>query len=426
MNSVSFCSEKNAMRLALVYIFCLISCGQLSAQLSLKGRIVTSDDGKPVASANIFLANTSVGTTSDEKGEFVIERFPGGRYELVVSFVGYESYVISVQSNRLPAYLEIKLKPKVNELKEVVLEPYEKNGWERWGSFFMENFIGTSSFADDCKLLNKEVIKFRYSKKNNTLQAFADDRLVIENKALGYLLKYDLITFDFDFNTHRFLYQGYPLFEEMETMRDGVRKRWLRNREGAYYGSMMHFMRSLYRNKLIEQKFEVRKLIKLPTEEQNRVKTAYIKSHVPITMNGNMVIAIDDNKSGLHPDTLAYYRKVMKDPEAFSILINQVLPGDSIAYAIDSLVAGLDFSDNLQVVYPPKKAPVEYGRGARRALFGQPVTSELFRVTKEPIAVLANGNFFEGTNLISSGYWAWSEKIAALLPTDYWPPLQKK
>jgi hypothetical protein len=413
------------MKLILTTLTFFFFCATMFAQTFLKGKVVTSDTRKPVVSANVFLSNTSVGTITDENGEFIITHFPDGRYDLVVSYIGYESYIISIQSNKLPAGLEVVLKPKVNELKEVILEPYEKNGWDKWGSFFMENFIGTSAYAEDCKLLNKEVIKFRFSRKNNTLQAFADDRLVIENKALGYLLKYDLISFDFDFNTRRFLYQGYPLFEEMETKREGLHKRWINNREEAYYGSIMHFMRSLYRNKLIEQKFEVRRLIKLSSEEQKRVKSAYLKARMPISMNGNNIAVADDSRSELHPDTLAYYRKVMQDPEGFNILINQLLPGDSIAYAIDSLVAGFEFPDNLQVVYPPKKTPFQYGRTMRRIPKEEPITSELFRVTRDPIKVLANGSFFEGTNLISSGYWAWSEKIAALLPTDYWPPPKK-
>ncbi|MES2373954.1 MAG: carboxypeptidase-like regulatory domain-containing protein [Bacteroidota bacterium] len=412
------------MRVIITYLFCLISCTQLSAQLSLKGKVITADGGKPVALANVFLANTSIGTVSNEKGEFVIEQFPAGRYDLVVSFIGYESYVISLQSNRLPVDLEIKLKIKVNELKEVVLEPYEKDGWTKWGLFFMENFIGTSAFAEDCKLMNKDVIKFRFNRKKNILQAFADDRLVIENKALGYLLKYDLISFDFDFNTKRFFYQGYPLFEEMKAKREGIQKKWISNRQDAYYGSMMHFMRSLFRNKLIEQQFEVRKIIKLSSEEQVRVKAAYLKARIPVAMNGHQVI-VNDSKSDIHPDTLAYYRKVIQTPEDFNVLINQVLPGDSIAYAVDSISVGLDFSDYLQIVYPPKKAPIEYGKSIQKILRDVPITSEIFRLSSTPIIVLSNGTYFEGTNLISTQYWAWSEKIASLLPVDYWPPPKK-
>jgi hypothetical protein len=409
----------------LLVIVVLLLPGFSQAQISLSGQVLDADNKQTIASANVYLSNSSVGTITNEKGQFIIQNFPSGRYELVISCIGYTTQVIMISSAQLPPSLTVLLKPNVKELQEVIVEPYEKNGWDKWGSFFMENFIGTIPFAKDCKLLNKELIKFRFSKKNNILQAFANDRLVIENKALGYTLKYDLISFDYDFNTRMFLYQGYPLFEEMETKREGVRKKWMVHREEAYYGSMLHFMRSLYRNKLSENHFEVRKLIKLSSDEKKRVKAAYLKARVPISMNTKNVIVTDDKSSGLDPDTLAYYRKVMQDPESLNILINQILPGDSIAYAMDSVVAGLAFSNYLQIVYTPKKTPPEYVQAMHKLIEG-PITSEIFRVSNAPIAVFANGSYFEGTNLISSGYWAWSEKIAALLPTDYWPrPLKK-
>ncbi len=405
----------------LIWVIVKIPCfGQ-----TIRGKVIDSDNHKAIASANVFLSNTSIGTLTNENGEFAIEHFPSGRFDLVISFIGYESYIISLSSNKLPEKLEVILKPKINELQEVIVEPYEKDGWERWGSFFMENFIGTSAFAADCKLLNSDVIKFRQNKKNNTLQAFANDRLVIENKALGYVLKYDLVRFEFDFNTRMLIYQGYPLFEEMDAKREGMKKRWISNRQDAYYGSMMHFMRSLYHNTIIEQHFEVRRLIKISSEEKKRVKAAYTKARVPVSFNGQHVIVTDDKKTGLDPDTLTYYRKVMQQPESFNILINRVLPGDSIAYAIDSITAGLEFENYLQVVYTPKKMSWEYIKTLPKPI-GGPITSEIFRVANEPIVVLANGSYFEGTNLISSGYWAWSEKIASLLPFDYRPPAKTK
>lgn len=413
------------MRWTLVLIIWLVIKTPSLGQQAIRGRVIDAGNHKAIASANVFLSNTSIGTITNENGEFAIEHFPSGRFDLVVSFIGYESYIISLSSNKLPEKLEAELKPKVNELQEVIVEPYEKNGWEKWGTFFIENFIGTSVFATDCKLLNSEVIKFRHNKKNNTLQAFANDRLVIENKALGYILRYDLIRFEYNFNARTFIYQGYPLFEEMEAKREGILKRWIANRQDAYFGSMMHFMRSLYRNKIVEQHFEVRRLIKISSEEKSRVKAAYIKARVPVSFNDRNVIVTDDKRSGLDPDTLAYYRKVMQQPESFDVLINRVLPGDSIAYAIDSIAAGLEFGNYLQVIYTPKKMSWEYTKTLAKPIDG-PITSEIFRVANEPIVILANGSYFEGTNLISSGYWAWSEKIASLLPLDYWPPLKTK
>lgn len=45
----------------------------------------------PLAYATISLSNTSFGTTTNEKGEFQIQQIPLGTYELVASYVGYES-----------------------------------------------------------------------------------------------------------------------------------------------------------------------------------------------------------------------------------------------------------------------------------------------------------------------------------------------
>lgn len=393
------------------------------AQVDLGGKVLSSDNKIPVASANVYISNSSVGTVTDEKGQFVIRNFPAGRYDLVVSCIGYETQVITLSSSQLPPVLTILLKPKINELQEVIVEPYEKNGWEKWGSFFMENFIGTSAFSRDCKLLNKEVIKFRFSKKNNTLKAIANDRLVIENRALGYVLKYDLTRFEYDFGTRIFLYQGYPLFEEMETKRKGLQKRWAENREDAYYGSVMHFMRSLFRNKLVEQDFEVRKLIKLPDAEKKRVRALYRAQAVNAAINGTVMV--DGQLPGLRRDSAAYYRKVMNEPESMNVLINTVLTGDSIAYALDSATVGLEFNDYLQVVYTKKKTPPEYQKMLPRGVTSILLTSELFRTSPNPIMVLASGNYFEGTDLITSGYWAWSEKIANLLPNEYWPSPKK-
>jgi hypothetical protein len=189
-------------------LFIFASTCTLANAQSLKGRIIASDTRKPVVSANVFLSNTSIGTTTNENGEFILQHFPAGRYDMVVSFIGYESYTISVQSNKLPDNLDIVIKPKINELQEVILEPYEKNGWEKWGTFFLENFIGTSQLARDCKLLNKDVLKFRMNRKTNTLRVSADDRLQIENRALGYNLKYDLVSFEFNFGSRVLVYQG--------------------------------------------------------------------------------------------------------------------------------------------------------------------------------------------------------------------------
>lgn len=422
---IEIVASNRGMRIVLILISFIANLHLCFAQQALRGKVIASDSKQPIHLANVFLSNTSIGTVTNAEGIFVLDRFPQGRFDVVISCIGYETYVTTIQYAQLPAFIEVVLKPKVNILQEVVVEPYEKNGWERYGKFFIENFIGTSALAADCKLKNPETIRFRYNKKENILRAFTDEPIVLENRALGYILRYDLKVFEYNYGTRIFYFQGYPLFEDIETDRKRLLNRWERNRTEAYYGSMMHFMRSLFRNQLIEEGFEIRKLIKVSEEEKKRVRNIY-NSRTYINSNGNIVVNYSLLANG-NKDSADYYRKVMRQPEKMAVLINQLLPGDSIAFAIDSFTAGLYFDDHLQVTYKYKQVPDEYVRTNSLSVQPKtPVVSEIVLPRKNAIAVLANGSYFEGLDLITSGYWGWWEKLATMLPFDYKPPKKRE
>lgn len=411
--------------------FVLMICSNTLGQSALKGKVIAADTRKPVALANVYLSNTAIGTLTDEDGGFIITAFPKGRFDLVVSFMGYETYTVNIQSANLPSVLEIVLQPKVNELQEVIVEPYDKDGWEKWGRFFLDNFIGTSVYAYNCKLLNKDAVKFRFSKQKNTLQAFADETLVVENKSLGYRVKYDLTLFEFDYTARKLYYQGYPFFEELDpSARTSLRRRWESNREYSYYGSLMHFMRSLYRNRIMEEGFEVRKLVKVINEEKKRVRAIYQPQVQKIVSDGEVVISMGSGMAAAligNKDSAAYYKRVMHNPDVMDVLDKTLLPGDSIAFAIDSTTAGLYFEDHLQIIYPAKRTPAEYQTLIpARAKQPPPITSVVSIIKGEAIAVLSNGSIFEGINLLTQGYWALSEKIGNMLPYDYWPGKKKQ
>lgn len=341
----------------------------------------------PVSSASVFLSNTSVGVITADDGSFTINPFPEGRYDLVVSCLGYEVYTISLSSLSLPDFLEITLKPRVQELQEVIVASYEKNGWAKWGKLFMERMLGNTPNAFDCKLLNKEVVKFRYNKKTAILHAYSEEPLRIKNAALGYDLQYDLVDFEYNFATKIFFYEGYPLFREMPYKRISQYLRWEKNRATSYDGSILHFMRSLYRNTLTAEGFQLRRVIR-NTNQSNAEK--------PTGQQKGLVAAI---------------------------LVNQPLTGDSIAFAIDSLTAGLQFSGNIQVVFSKKSMPVEYTAQQRGVAYGQSITSEIYMPNpSKVISVISNGSFYSGRDLLSQGYWAWSEKLPDMLPLEYKRP----
>jgi hypothetical protein len=50
--------------------------------------------------------------------------------------------------------------------------------------------------------------------------------------------------------------------------------------------------------------------------------------------------------------------------------------------------------------------------------------SQIVLINDTPIEIEANGSYYSPTDLMALGYWAWSEKIATMLPFDYTPPIQ--
>lgn len=384
----------------------LLLAGAVYCQKIFSGKIVDAASGKPVASASIFLSNTSVGTATDANGTFTIYNFPDGRFDVVISCLGYETYVVTVESVNIPAALTIQLQQKVKQLKEVVIGGTEQLSWNDWGPFFMKNFIGTSSFAEDCKIVNTKAINLRRNKKTGNITASANEQLIIENEALGYRIYYQLEDFEYDRTTNFVFFAGYPLFEPMTTRKEKTRDRWKANRLEAYEGSQMHFLRALYRNKLAEEQFEVRRMTKVVNTEKRRVKNMY------------RLYAMND--PGKLTDSSAYYNKIMREPDEKSYLHTPLLTGDSIAYATDSTTLFLSFNDYLYIIYKNKKEPAIYLEQTNQQRSPANITSEI-RLSEPEIQVFYNGSFYPGTAIVHIGFWGWWEKVGTMLPYDYLP-----
>lgn len=409
-------------------LFCC--CCQLlflgvQSQLHLSGTVVSADTRLPVVAANVYLNNSTVGTITNENGQFTLKRFPNGRFDLVVSCIGYETYHITLQSNQLPEKISVSLKPSTQELQEVIVEAYDKNGWKKWGRIFMDNFMGTSANVRDCKLINPDEVHFRYSEKKKMVIATGADLLLIENKALGYLLKYNLTRFEFRTASQEFFINGYALFQNMTPRNPKQEKQWMQNRKEAYYGSMMHFMRSLFQNKLLEQKFEVKQILQLTDAQfayfRKRYASYLINKSKPATPYAEND-PNDPNKQDLIPkDSIGIYTAVANARKNQKIVVDSLLTGEDLAYLIDSVTLGLYFTGRLQVVCTEKGNPRELRPLLPRDLAFRPAISEMYLVNRKSLAILGNGSFFDGGDLMIAGFWAWSEKMCNKLPYDYWP-----
>jgi hypothetical protein len=355
--------------------FCMF---RTSAQDLIRGNVVSAETGKPIAGVSIFISNTSRGTVTDDKGEFVLRNIPTGKYILVISNVGYQTDQEPIDSRSLKPFYNISMRVKTDDLSEVTVRAYDQEGWKRWGEFFREYFIGTSAFSKQCKIVNPEAVRIHYNKNKKILSAFSDGPILIENRALGYLLQVNLENFRMDFISQHILFNIFPLFKEMDgTPRD--KKQWAANRKLAYYGSLMHFYRALFRGRVKEEGFSMHHFA--------------------------------------HPDST----ETAADP-SYIIAVR------------DSNAMILDFKDVVKVTYLRKAVPEEYLSDygldptnpedktlhtmTRSNVNGWTTTLEL--TNRAPIEVFANGSSLN-TDMQFVGFWIWWQKMATLLPFDYDP-----
>lgn len=63
---------------------------------SIRGRIFDKQAGEPVFGANVWLQGTSLGSASDFDGKYFIRSVPEGKYNLTISYIGYNTVTLDV------------------------------------------------------------------------------------------------------------------------------------------------------------------------------------------------------------------------------------------------------------------------------------------------------------------------------------------
>lgn len=246
----------------------LFAPSALMAQITITGKVISVTDKKAIANASIFLSNSKVGNMSLKDGLFTLNNVKNGQYDLVVTCIGFEPYHqnISVRGNdiQLPT---IALKDKTSLLGEVKIKGGKRKRdykRERYIRIFTREFLGRTKNAAECKILNPDVLQFEYDEPTDRMHATSTDFLVIENKALGYRIKYLLASFEFDPINGTMYYTGPSVFEPMSGT-EAQETAWENKRVDAYNGSMMSFLRACLASNVLGAKFKVFELFRTPT-----------------------------------------------------------------------------------------------------------------------------------------------------------------
>lgn len=237
-----------------VVLFCLIISWNAPGQGQVKGVVSDLSTHEYLPFANVFINNTTVGTTTDSTGVFLLKSCPVGQVDLIVSYVGYQTFQQKLQvAEGQVIEVKINLVPVTSELKEVQVHDVRDKNWEKKFRKFEREFLGQTANARRCKVLNPWVVDF--VEGDRITLAVAREPLEIENFALGYRVFFYLKKFEM--GPDHFQLLGNTRFENLQAEDEGEKQKWETNRARAYLGSERHLFHAIVQGTTEKEGFQL-------------------------------------------------------------------------------------------------------------------------------------------------------------------------
>lgn len=385
------------------WVIVLLPAFVIAQSGSITGKVTAIDSKAALAKASVFLSNATFGTVTADDGTFSLNNVKPGQYDLVVSILGYENFTQSILVSSKPLQLQIEMVPKMIQMREVVITT--NANWKKNYALFAKNFIGTSANSKLCKVLNPHVVSLVYHKKTQTLEASTDEFLVVENRALGYKVRFLLHHFESSTLSNEIRYSGQVLFEELKGSKSQQEK-WKLKRQEAYYGSSMQFFRALSHQDLAEQGFVTYQLQRKPNPKrppQELLRQKYEQF----------------NKSN-NRDSVNYWNEMAQQPRYLENLVQTPLKPEDLVMRTDQPgLFALTFPDYLYVVYTKKHDEKITNDIYRPLMMGNYAVSVVTLFKKYALFDL-NGVVVSPESTLFEGDWA-EDKLAELVPVDYTP-----
>lgn len=404
--------------LYIVIFFASLSCSYAQGSFSITGT-VKDKKGETLPGAAIYLSGYQAATVANNEGKFKLANIKPGNYDLLIQVIGFLPQNKNVVIANKTVDVEIVLTENVTELSEVVIKADPNR--QRYINIFKDAFIGSTPNAKQCKILNPEVLQTDYDQSKRVLTVTATDFLIIENKALGYRIKYLLNFFENDEKANVVFYSGHPHFEELEKKESRI-KRYIKPREVAYAGSSQHFFAALYHNHTKEEGFQIYKIAKV--HNKNRPSDEVINANISRL---SRTYYGESKLNGMFTDSLRYWRNMRTEPATLSVLNRSEVLVDTLVKQLFSNVKSVSYTDALYVMYTRERETTEYtnlsGHSVNRPLDIPNYQISIVYQLLQPMSFYENGGVFDPRALLYEGFWAY-EKVADMVPMDYLPNLK--
>jgi hypothetical protein len=245
-----------------IFSLLLITFSTLGFSQEISGVVFDKRTNEPLEGASVYFDNTTIGTTTNSKGEFILDFNESIETSLVISFVGHESILITDFSQI--ENLKYFSKESSNVLPEVFLTSTSEWPRELKLKEFRKNYLGETPNGLASKILNEEDLILRYNKKKKQLTAIANSPIIVKNTNLKYLVTIDLQHFEINYSyvsknkksldVKDVYYLGNNYYKSLEEISS---KNTLKKRKKTYRGSPLHFMRALANEDLEREQYKI-------------------------------------------------------------------------------------------------------------------------------------------------------------------------
>ncbi|WP_293307458.1 carboxypeptidase-like regulatory domain-containing protein, partial [Pedobacter sp. UBA5917] len=174
---------------SLLLLLCLLFIGRISSaqQSYMLSGTVKDKRGEALPGAGVYVSGYKIATVTDNDGKYSLPLKPGN-YDILVQLIGYKALNKNVVVSDKAVKLDLVLEESITQLAEVTIKPDPNR--EHYIAMFKDYFIGTTPNAAQCKLINPNVLIIDYDKETAKLTVKTTQFLIVENKALGYRIKY--------------------------------------------------------------------------------------------------------------------------------------------------------------------------------------------------------------------------------------------
>lgn len=365
--------------------------GQDDRSAVVMGTVLDANTNKPLHNVNISILGTLKGAATDENGSFVIHNVPTSSFQIVVSYIGYQTQKNSIEiSNGSKIKQDFFLKKKVIQFDEIIVKDEIDEQWRKNLKIFEAQFIGILKNSSSTHIQNPYIINFN-TDDDGWLVAKAEEPILVKNETLGYKIKFFLDLFQFKNSTINI--SGEPFFEDILDDSLDQNNSIIRDaRIETYCGSLKHFLYAATKQYIQDS---LRKETKIYDQESYLSKQGFKVFETKYEPN-----MINFNSIDSPVDMNEYFSRSSNESEFY-----------------------LEFPKFLKIVYNRESEDPKYlaNVGKNRKIINSNSQISWIHIPYGSVLIDKTGYYSNSSYIETYGYWSY-ELLSSILPYEYSVP----